>query len=88
MKLSDSKIKKILTFSQKEPFLIFLGMEPWTFQLKLEKIKKTIHHGKIYYIPEKWNSLALILKKLLTFSQKKAFLIFWETETSEKFLIF
>ena len=28
------------------------------------------------------------IKKVLIFSQKKAFLIFWETETSKKFLIF
>ena len=46
MKLFDSKIKKFLTFSQKEPFLIFLGMKPWTFQLKLEKIKKQSTTGK------------------------------------------
>ena len=36
----------------------------------------------------KWNFLAVTLKKLLIFSQKKAFLIFLETDTPKKFLIF
>ena len=31
MELFDSKIKKILTFSQKKAFLIFPEMEPCTF---------------------------------------------------------
>ena len=37
MELSRCKIKKILIFSQKKTFLIFLEMEPRTFYLKLEK---------------------------------------------------
>ena len=40
MELCDSKIKKIFIFSQKEAFLIFLEMEPCTFQPMLKK-KKT-----------------------------------------------
>ena len=42
MELSDSKIKKLFMFSQKKAFLIFLGVEPCTFQPKLEK--KIIAH--------------------------------------------
>ena len=41
MELCDSKIKKIFIFSQKEAFLIFLEMEPCTFQPMLKKKKKT-----------------------------------------------
>ena len=41
MELSDSKIKKHFMFSQKKAFLIFLGVEPCTFQPKLEK--KLLH---------------------------------------------
>ena len=37
--------------------------------------------------PEKI-SYTLILKKILIISQKKAFLIFWETETPKKIFIF
>ena len=37
MELCDSKIKKIFIFSQKEAFLIFLEMEPCTFQPMLKK---------------------------------------------------
>ena len=40
MELCDSKIKKIFIFSQKEAFLIFLEMEPCTFQPMLKKKKK------------------------------------------------
>ena len=39
MELCDSKIKKIFIFSQKEAFLIFLEMEPCTFQPMLKKKK-------------------------------------------------
>ena len=35
--ISDSKIEKFLIFSQKKSVLIFLEMEPCTFQPKLEK---------------------------------------------------
>ena len=41
MELSDSKMKKILIFSQKKVFIIFLEMEPYTFQPKLEIKKKS-----------------------------------------------
>ena len=37
MELSDSKIRKCLIFSQKRAFLIFLEMEPSTFEPKLKK---------------------------------------------------
>ena len=37
MELSSSNIKKILIFSQKKAFYIFLETEPGTFQPKLEK---------------------------------------------------
>ena len=49
------------------------------FKSKLEKIKKT-HPEKISFIQGKLSFLANI-KKFLIFSQKKAFLIFWGTET-------
>ena len=37
MKLSGSKITKILKFFQKKAFVIFPEIELWTFQPKLEK---------------------------------------------------
>ena len=37
MELSESKIKKFLIFSQKKAFLIYPGIEPCSFQPKLEK---------------------------------------------------
>ena len=37
MELSNSKIKIFIIFSQKKAFLIFLEMEPCTFQPKLQK---------------------------------------------------
>ena len=37
MELSDSKIKKFLIFSQKKALLIFLEIEPCSFQPKIEK---------------------------------------------------
>ena len=40
MELSDSKIKLFRTLSKKKAFLIFPEMEPYTFKLKLEKLKK------------------------------------------------
>ena len=39
MEFSSSNIKKILIFSQKKAFLIFLEIEPYTFQSQLKKIK-------------------------------------------------
>ena len=41
MELSDSKMKNILIFSQKKVFIIFLEMEPYTFQPKFEIKKKS-----------------------------------------------
>ena len=37
MELSGPNIEKILIFSQKKAFFIFLEMEPGTFEPKLEK---------------------------------------------------
>ena len=73
MELSNSKIKK---------FLIFPEMEPCTFQPKLKKIKKSTS-TKISYTSGNKNP-----KKFLIFSQKKAVLIFWQTEPPKKFFIF
>ena len=49
-----------------------------TFQPKLEKQKN----------PPRENFLYSNIKKILIISQKKAFLIFWETETPKKIFIF
>ena len=78
MNFSSSNIKKFLIFSQKKTFLIFLEMESCTFQLKLEKIKKSTPPQKNYLHFLKWNFLALILKSSLYF------LIFQEIETLKK----
>ena len=49
MELCDSKIKKIFIFSQKEAFLIFLEMEPCTFQPMLKKKKKKKQELLIFF---------------------------------------
>ena len=54
MELSDSKIKKFLTFSQKKAFLIFLEMEPSTFSAQARKNKKINPDKKFLYF-RKWN---------------------------------
>ena len=48
MELSCSNSKKILIFSLKKAFLIFLEMEPCTFQPKLEKQKNPPWENFLY----------------------------------------
>ena len=72
MELSRCNIKKILIFSQKKTFLIFLEMEPRTFYLKLEKQNNSTRRK------------FLILQQ--TENPKKCH-IFWK-ESSEKNYIF
>ena len=74
MELCDSKIKKIFIFSQKEAFLIFLEMEPCTFQPMLKKKKK-----------QKKNKSFLFFFKRKLCSRK---LKIQETETTKEFLMF
>ena len=50
MELSDSKIKLFRTLSKKKPFRIFPEMEHYTFNLKLEKLKKYPHlENSLYF---------------------------------------
>ena len=71
MELSNSKIKKFLIFSQKKSFLIFPEMEPCTFQLKLEKIKKSTPRKFLKFqereIPKKF----LFQRKLFLYFRKR-----------------
>ena len=67
MEFSSSNIKKILTFSQKKPFLIFPEMESWTFQPKLEKKKKERKSRRE-------NLFRLILTDFLYFLKRKLFI--------------
>ena len=76
MELSDSKIKLFRTLSKKKAFLIFPEMEPYTFKLKLEKLKK---------YPPLENSLYFRKWKFL---KRKFFLYFGKTKARKKFLIF
>ena len=87
MKLSNSKTKKCLYFLKKVPR---------SFQPQLEKIKKSPpppppdprNKKKSLYI-RKWNFLALILKKNPgNGNPEKKSLLFQETETLKKLLIF
>ena len=49
MKLFDTKIKKIPTFSKKRVLVIYPEIDTCTFQTKNKKIKK-IHPEKVSYI--------------------------------------
>ena len=53
MELCDSKIKKIFIFSQKEAFLIFLEMEPCTFQPMLKKTKTKTKQELLIFFQKK-----------------------------------
>ena len=55
-------------------------MEPCAFHPKPKKLKQPIQKNSLHL--RKWNFLAQLLKKSLIFSQKKALLIFPETELS------
>ena len=63
-------------------------METYTFQPKLEKIRKKIHQEKISFIPGKIELSNSSINSFFIFSQKKDVLIFRETETPKKRLIF
>ena len=69
MELSSSNIKKILTISQKKPFLIFPEMESWTFQPKLEKKKKRKERKS-----RRENYYRLMLTDFLYFLKRKLFI--------------
>ena len=64
MELSSSNIKKIL---------IFPKIEPCTSQPKPKKAPKIVHPEKNSLYFRNWIFLALILKKILIFSQKESF---------------
>ena len=90
MELSDSRIKKVLIFSQKKFFLSFRKWNLALFKPKLQKQKK-IHPEKNSLYFGKWSFLALIFKNFLYFGKwksRKKFLIFQETETLKSFLYF
>ena len=76
MELSDSKIKRLLIFSQKRAFLIFLEMD---FSAQSWKIKN-IYPEKISYI--------LILKNSLYFLKRKLFLYFGKRKPRKSSLYF
>ena len=63
-------------------FLIFWDME---FFSPSSKNKKNLHRENSLYF-DKWNFLIFLIWKFLIFSQKKAFLIFQETETRKNSL--
>ena len=77
MELSGSKIKKFLVFSQKKAFLIFLEIEPCTFQPKLEKISYTLILKKFLTFSQK--KAVPIFQETKTL---KKFFIFQEAELS------
>ena len=81
MELSSSNIKNSYIFS-KESFSYISENETLHFSPQAREIKK-VHVKKISY-----TSRNGALKKLLIFSQKKAFLIFRKTETRKQFFIF
>ena len=54
MELSSSNIKKNLIFSQKKTLLMFLEMEPCTFQTKLKKIKNPPQEKFLYFLKRKF----------------------------------
>ena len=83
MQRSCCNIKKILIFSQRKSFLIFSKKEHCTSQpppppkKKQNKTKKTTNQpekNSLYF--QKWNFLALILKKFLYSSKRKLPLYF------------
>ena len=67
--------KKFFIFQETETLKSFLYFGKWNFSAQVRKIKKST--------TTKWNFLALILKKILLFSQKKGFLYF-EKRTPKK----
>ena len=78
MELFSSNFKKILIFSQKKAFFIFLEMEPCTFPTKLEKNKNSPRENSLYFN----------IKKFLIFQETetpKKNLIFQETENLKNF---
>ena len=84
MKLSKSKIKKFLTFSQKKLSALFSPSSkrpPLPHILKKQKKNPYISGNGTYF-------LVLILKKFRKRKPRKKFLIFQETETLKKLLIF
>ena len=73
MEFSSSNITKILIFSQKKAFLIFLEMEPYTFQPKIKKQKRSTPR-KLLTLQEMKTPI-----NFLYFSQKRAiFLILFK----------
>ena len=92
MKLSGSNIKKIsyifLYFGKQEPekisFILRSGNHKQLLKLQVRKPLNTSSKNKkssyIFLYFGKWN--------FLIFSQKKDFLIFWEIESPQKFLVF
>ena len=74
--LTCSIIKKILIFSQKKSFLIFLEMKHSTSQPKPEKNKKYPSPPRKKFLKFQEKFQALILKKIVILSQKEAFLYF------------
>ena len=85
MELSNSKIKKVLIFSQKKSFLIFPEMEPCTFQLKLEKIKNSLRENFLNFRkgkPRKNIFLKESCSYILGKGNPKKLFMFQETEYS------
>ena len=75
------KRKLFLYFLKRKLFLYFRKWNPALFNPSSKN--KKIHPEKISYTSGKGNP-----ERLLIFSQKKAFLIFSETETLKKFFMF
>ena len=76
MELSGSNIKRFLEMKTLKKLLIFPKIELFSPSSKNKKNSP------------RENFLYFYIKKILIFSQKRAFLIFQETETPKKFFIF
>ena len=87
MKLFDTKIKKIPTFSKKRVLVIYPEIDTCTFQAKNKKIKKNPPRESLLY-SGKIELSSSNIKEFFLFSQKKVFLIFQEMETVKESLMF
>ena len=77
---------KLIFQEHLDNIVVVIHRATWhTFQPKLEKKNPP---RKNFYIPGKMELSNPNIKNFFIFSQKKAVLIFHETETPEKFLIF
>ena len=83
--LAHTELEAYSEHCQASTIKCFAKIATWrTFKPKLEKQKKLL----CFFIIRKMKLSSSNIKKIIIFSQKKAFLIFQETETPKKFFIF